>query len=178
MEQTPNQEKFKKYQTILDEAGVPVGPEFAVEMEKEMEWGMREEGLTFGGKTEYDPAGGELHKETKFKNEPEGDLYETGLTIEELEQEITDLAVARKTLILFLEKPTDKNLKITEKTILADLENNPMALSEEMWENFVVVMMKYDFDDDVLLSDLVREIEKRIAKEGRILRHKQKKESK
>lgn len=163
-----SKEAFLKYKREQEEAGIPIDSRAIETGKKEMELGEK------GGFPIY---GDEPDKKERFKNEPEGTLYKTNLTVEELEEEILGLTVARKTIVLFLEKPSIEDFEITRETTLFDLENKLIGQTGEL-NKAVSDLSKYNFDGDTTLFDLPEEIKRIIGKDTLTLEHLQRKTSK
>lgn len=128
--------------------------------------------LSEGQKIDYAVYKDEPDRKTKFKGYPEGELYKTNLSKQELEDEILNLSEAKKIIISFLEKPIIENedFKITRETTLFDLEEK-LKEGGTLISKTVSDLAKYDFDGYIALYDLPQEIEERIKKEKIILEH-------
>jgi hypothetical protein len=148
--------------------------EFEKRMRAEMEEDMKKE-ITFG-KAEYDPPGGELYREEKLDS-PDGGLYETKMTADELEEEISDLNAAKKVIDFILQELAIEGLKIKKENTLTELEEMRQDSVQGMW-GAIVTLESSGFDDDTMLCDLPKAIEERVRRDGRILEHKRKKEPK
>lgn len=124
--------------------------------------------LELGKKSDYFVDKGEPDKEEKFKNDPEGELFETNLNKEELEKKIEELKKIREEIISFLENPNVEGLTITQKTSLLDLAEKS---EDEKLMEAISILGKYDFDAYTTLFDLPEKIKEEIQKDTLILEY-------
>jgi hypothetical protein len=162
---TPEQIEFEKY--LEDKKGEPITPIAKANAQREMELGAK------GG---YPVYGDEPSREKRFKNDPEGHLFETKLTKEDLEEEISDLGVAKRTIEFILKELMIEGVKIKRENTLAELEEIRGNSLKDMW-GAIITLKSCDFDDEIMLYDLPEMIDERIKKDIRILEHKRNKES-
>jgi hypothetical protein len=159
LEEYDPKKRFEEYRKEME--GQPIDPRAVGAGKRELELGRK------GGFPVYND---EPDKAAKFKGDPEGELFKTDLTAEELQEKISVLFKARENIISFLEKPTIENFEISRETTLFDLEDGQRGRVGEL-SQAISALAEHDFDGNIKLFDLPQEIRETIEKDGIILKH-------
>ncbi|MEK9180914.1 MAG: hypothetical protein AAB871_01630 [Patescibacteria group bacterium] len=166
MSETNNLESFKRY--LEEQKGKPVDPRAVSAAQREME---------LGKKGDYPVYRDEPGKEVRMKGHPEGKLFETDMTEEELGQAISKLEEARKALIDFLEKPNLPGFDNPKTVTLFYLEDQGVKLPKDI-SAATSTLAKYDFSGDLALFEVPEEINQVLERYTATLEHLKRKSPK
>lgn len=168
----PN-ESFPEY--LKRKEGQPISPKVKADAEKEIEIAEAGEELKLGEKGGY-TISGKSSKKTKLEGNLGVSLSEADLTIEKLEDEIRNLAVAKELVgSLFMELVTE-DLGMTTQITLIDLENRRLKLPkgkqkkiQKETKQLVDILASYDFNCNAPLLYLLGKIKEKYDKKRIIL---------
>jgi len=168
----PN-ESFPEY--LKRKKGKPIDSKVKADAEREMVIEKAGEELKLGEKGGY-AIGGKPYEKIKLEGNLGVSLSEADLTIEKLEEEIRNLAVAKELVgSLFMELVTE-DVGMTTQITLIDLENRRLKLPKgkqkkilKETRQLVDILASYDFNCDAPLLYLLGKIKEKYDKKRIIL---------
>ena len=156
-------EAFKKY--LEANSGKPFNPAMTEAARSEIEGGR---------KSGYVIYGDEPDKLKIAESFPEGELFKTELTIQELRQAIEELTVTRQIFVDYLNSLESKDQQALKQklqtTTLFQFEDSLAALPEQV-QAALSTVAKYGYDGDISMFNLPEELAETIHKEKIILEH-------